>query len=97
MKSTFGTHVNELFKADYALTATNNFSPISTASAEAVGKVPGVEVVSGVRAGSAKAFGEKISITGISPDISKVISVKWQNGSQAVPARTGRRRRRRRK
>ena len=89
LKSTFGTHVNELFKADYALTATNDFSPISTASAEAVGKVPGVEVVSGVRAGSAKAFGEKISITGISPDISQVISVKWQNGSQAVPAQLG--------
>jgi putative ABC transport system permease protein len=89
LKSTFGTHVDELFKADYALTATNNFSPISTASAEAVRKVPGVEVVSGVRAGSAKAFGEKISITGISPDISRVISVKWEHGSQAVPGELG--------
>ena len=51
--------------------------------------MPGVEVVSGVRAGDAKAFGEKIPITGISPDISKVVSVKWQNGSQAVPAELG--------
>jgi putative ABC transport system permease protein len=89
LKSTFSRHVNELFRADYALTATNNFSPISTASAEAVEKVPGVETVAGVRAGQGRAFREQVSLTGIPPDISRVISVKWQHGSQAVPATLG--------
>jgi putative ABC transport system permease protein len=89
LKTTFQNSTNQLFHADYALTATNNFSPISTASAEAIGKVPGVEVVSGVRAGSGRAFGGKINVSGVSGDVSKVISVKWTAGSQAVPAELG--------
>ncbi|HEV2997596.1 MAG TPA: ABC transporter permease, partial [Solirubrobacteraceae bacterium] len=90
LKSTFDSSVNELFKADYALTATNNFSPISTASAEAVRRVPGVEVVSGVRAGAGRAFGEEVRVTGVAPDIGRVITVKWQDGSPAVPGELGR-------
>jgi putative ABC transport system permease protein len=89
LKSTFSSSVNELFKADYALTATNNFSPISTASEEALRAVPGVQVVSGVRAGTGRAFGKKVGVTGVSPDISRVISIKWQYGSQAVPGELG--------
>jgi putative ABC transport system permease protein len=89
LKSTFGHAVDEAFHADYALTATDNFSPISTASAEALAKVPGVRVVSGVRAGSGSAFGEKISVTGVAADISKVIAVKWKAGSPSVPAGLG--------
>jgi putative ABC transport system permease protein len=89
LKSTFESHVNQLFKGDYALTATNNFSPISIASAEAVRKVPGVEVVSGVRAGAGRAFGEQVQVAGISGDISRVIHVDWQSGSQATPGQLG--------
>jgi putative ABC transport system permease protein len=89
LKSTFSKHVDELFKADYTVTATNNFSPISTASAEAVEKVPGVETVAGIRAGNGRAFRENVQLTGIPPDVSKVISIKWQHGSQAVPAQLG--------
>lgn len=89
LKSTFESSVNELFHADYALTATNNFSPISTASAEAVNRVPGAEVVAGVRAGSGRAFGKQIAVTAVPADISRVIAVKWQAGSQAVPGELG--------
>jgi putative ABC transport system permease protein len=89
LKSTFSSSVNELFNADYALTATNNFSPVSIASAEAVRGVPGVRVVSGVRAGEGRTVGGKINVSGVSPDISKVIDVKWQVGSPAVPAELG--------
>ena len=81
--------MNELFRADYALTATNNFSPISSASAEVLRRVPGVEVVSGVLAGSGRAFGGTINVSGVPPDISRVVKVKWQHGSQAVPAELG--------
>ena len=44
--------MNQVFDADYALTATDNFSPISTAPAKRAAQVPGVQVVSGVRAGA---------------------------------------------
>ncbi|MGH2831612.1 MAG: ABC transporter permease, partial [Solirubrobacteraceae bacterium] len=89
LKSTFESSVNQIFNANYALTATNNFSPVSIASAEAMRRVPGVQVVSGVRAGTGRAFGSKINVSGVSPDISKVINVHWQVGSPAVPAELG--------
>jgi putative ABC transport system permease protein len=89
LKSRFTDNVNELFHADYAVTNTNNFSPISVASAESLRSVPGVETVAGVRAGSGKAFGETAQVTGVPPDVGKVISVKWHEGSQATPATLG--------
>jgi putative ABC transport system permease protein len=89
LKSTFESSVNQIFKADYALTATNNFSPVSVVSAVAVRSVPGVRVVSGVRAGQGRAFGGEINVSGVSPDISDVIDVHWQVGSPAVPGELG--------
>jgi putative ABC transport system permease protein len=89
LKSTFESSVNELFSADYALTSTNNFTPISTSSAQALKSVPGIETVAAVRSGGGRAFSGKIAVTGVPPDISKVVSVKWQHGSQAVPALLG--------
>jgi putative ABC transport system permease protein len=89
LKTRFESSVNSLFNADYALTATDNFSPISIASANALKKVSGVQVVSGVRAGEGRAFGKRIGVTGVAGDISKVITVKWQVGSPAVPGRLG--------
>jgi putative ABC transport system permease protein len=89
LKTTFNNAVNSVFKGDYALTATDNFSPISIDSATALKKVPGVAVVSGVRAGDGKAFGHQIGVTGVSGDIAKVIIVPWQHGSQATPGQLG--------
>jgi putative ABC transport system permease protein len=89
LKSTFTNSVNEQFKADYAVTATNNFSPISTASEEAIARVPGVRVAAGVRAGSGRAFGKEITVTGVPANISRVIDVKWKEGSPAVPSELG--------
>jgi putative ABC transport system permease protein len=89
LKARVEGNVNELFRGDYAVTATNNFSPISIASAEALRTVPGVETVAGVRAGSGRALGSTAAVTGVPPDVSSVISVKWKEGSQAVPATLG--------
>jgi putative ABC transport system permease protein len=89
LKARFENAVNQLFVANYAVTATNNFSPISVASADALKRVPGVLVVSGVRAGQGRAFGSKINVTGVSPNVSSVISVKWQAGSPRTPAELG--------
>ena len=89
LKTHFEDTTRQLFTTDYAVTATNNFSPISVASEHAVRGVPGVQVVSGVRAGDGKAAGSRINVTGISPDIDRVVSVKWQAGSQQTPAQLG--------
>ncbi len=89
LKATFENAVNSVFKGNYALTATDNFSPITVAPAKALEKVPGVTVVSGVRAGEGRAFGSKIGVTGVSADISKVITVSWEYGSQSTPGRLG--------
>jgi ABC-type antimicrobial peptide transport system permease subunit len=89
LKTTFGDAVNKLFVADYALTSQNGFTPSSTASEKALRGVEGVTVVSGVRAGQAQAFGNRISITAVEPTVSKVIDLKWIEGSAATPAQLG--------
>ncbi|HUJ91295.1 MAG TPA: ABC transporter permease [Gaiellaceae bacterium] len=89
LKSTFESAVNKVFSADYALTSQDGFTPISIASANKLKTVPGVLVVSGVRAGEGRAFGGRITVTGVAPDISKVISVNWQDGSQQTPSQLG--------
>jgi putative ABC transport system permease protein len=89
LKSTFEGAVNSVFRADYALTSQDNFSPISIASANALKGVPGV-LVSGVRAGEGRAFGKRIGVTAVAPDISKVIHVKWQAGGPETPGQLGR-------
>ena len=90
LKSRFESSVNAVFRADYALTAQDNFSPISVAPANALRSVPGVLVVSGVRAGQGRSFGKRIGVTGVAPDISKVIAVNWQAGGPGTPGRLGR-------
>src|SRR6516225_6651108 len=89
LRTRFENTVNEAFLADYALTATNNFSPISTASADALKGVSGVQVVSGVRAGEGRVFGSKVQVTGVAPDVSRVIFTRWQAGGPQTPAQLG--------
>ncbi len=89
LKSRFEGSVKKAFVANYAITAENNFSPINLASENAVRKVSGVTVVSGVRAGTARAFGSNINLTGVEPNVASVIKVDWQNGSQQVTAQLG--------
>ena len=89
LKSRLDGAANQLFVADYAVTATNNFSPIGVASAGAIQGVPGVTVVSSVRAGDGKAFGSRINVTGVEPDVSRVIDIKWKEGSPLTPAQLG--------
>jgi ABC-type antimicrobial peptide transport system permease subunit len=89
LKSTFESAVNKVFSADYALTSQDGFTPLAIAPANRLKTVPGVLVVSGVRAGEGRAFGSRVTITGVAPDISKVITVNWQAGSQQTPSQLG--------
>jgi putative ABC transport system permease protein len=88
--STFRGAVDDLWKqADYAVTAQNNFSPIPVSVAAAAAKTPGVLAVGSVRAGQAKAFGKVFNATAVDPDTSKVFSIDWKQGSNALLARLG--------
>ena len=88
--STFRSAVDDLWKnADYAITAQNNFSPIPVSVAAAAAKAPGVDAVGSVRAGEAQAFGEVFGATAVDPPTSRIFSMKWKEGSDAVLARLG--------
>ena len=89
LKTTFESSVNTLFSADYALTSQNGFTPTSIASEQALRGVRGVEVVSGVRAGEGEAFGTRVGLTAVEPTVSKVVDLKWKDGSAATPAHLG--------
>jgi putative ABC transport system permease protein len=89
LKSHFTTSVNQAFVADYAVTSTNNFTPIGIASEGPLRRVPGALVVTGVRAGDGKAFGSRINLTAVEPDVNRVIYIKWYRGSQNTPSQLG--------
>jgi putative ABC transport system permease protein len=89
LRTRFENSVNQVFVADYALTSSDNFTPISVSSANALRRVPGVLVISGVRAGDGRALGSRINVTGVGPDVGRVISVKWTAGGPQTPAELG--------
>jgi putative ABC transport system permease protein len=89
LRTGFRSSVNKAFVADYAITATNNFSPISLASEQAAGRVPGVTAVVGVRAGAGRAFGSNVNVTGVPSNASQAIRIDWTHGGPQIPAQLG--------
>jgi putative ABC transport system permease protein len=89
IRSSFESAVDDLFKANYALTSQDTFTPLTVEAEKAVAKAPGVTTVSGIRAGSAKVFGHVENLTGADPQLTKVVHVDWKEGSNAVPAELG--------
>ncbi len=89
LRTGFKSNVDKAFVANYAITATNNFSPISLSSERAVQSVPGVISVVGVRAGDGKAFGSHINVTGVPPDVGSAIHVDWTQGGPQIPGELG--------
>jgi putative ABC transport system permease protein len=89
LRTGFKNSVDKAFVANYAITATNNFSPIGLASEHAVRGVSGVTSVVGIRAGDGKAFGSTVNVTGVPPNASEAIRVDWTHGGPQVPAELG--------
>jgi len=87
VRTSFTSAVNELFVADYALTA--DFEKVSNQAGEAVAAQPGV-VVSEVRGAEAKREGKAIHVTGVDRNLSRTVDMAWTEGSTAVPGRLGR-------
>ena len=89
LRSRFESSVKQVFVADYAITSTDNFTPISTSAENALRTAPGVELVSGVRAGDGRAFGSTVRVTAVTPEVTRVIALKWKQGSPQTPAELG--------
>jgi putative ABC transport system permease protein len=90
LRSSFESAVNQLFVGDYALTSTDTFTPLTVKAEQALRKTPGVEAVSGIRAGSARYLGSVHNLTAVEPNLGKVIRIDWKEGSDSVPAELGR-------
>ena len=88
--STFRDAVDELWKnADYAVTAQNNFSPLPVSVGQAASTAQGVDAVGNVRTGEARAFNSTFNATAVDPPTSRIFSIKWKEGSDAVLAQLG--------
>ena len=89
IRSTFTGAVDEIFVADYAITAQNNFSPIPIDAAETAANAPGAEDVASVRTGEALVYGEASFVTAVTPNAGDSINLDWTAGSQAVFSELG--------
>jgi putative ABC transport system permease protein len=81
IRATFEHAVDVQFVGDYALTSQNGFTPTGIASEAAAAKTPGVQAISGVRGAEGQAFGHKIQVTGVEPNVDKVIKINWIKGA----------------
>ncbi len=89
LRTGFKDSVNKAFVANYAITATNNFSPINLASEQTARRIAGVTAVVGVRAGAGRAFGSTVNVTGVPPNASQAIMVDWTHGNARIPQELG--------
>ena len=89
LRSTFVDSVGELFVADYAVTAEGGRT-LSPEVEDAAVRTQGADAVSGVRTGEARVAGEDVLVTGVDANIARMIEIRWEEGSDAVPAGLGR-------
>jgi putative ABC transport system permease protein len=83
LRASFTGAVRSEFSGDYALTSQDGFTPTSATSAAAVRKSGVATIVAGVRAGEGRSFGKTIGVTGLEPDLGRVMSLKWKVGTNA--------------
>src|SRR3954471_6806541 len=89
LRSSFEDAVNKLFIADYAVTSTGNFVPITAEVGKSLIGKPGVDTVSPIRAGSAKFLGSVHDVSGVEADLPQVVALDWKQGNDSVPGKLG--------
>ena len=90
LRGTFVDSVDELFVADYALTAESGFAALPPEIEQAAAATPGVQLVSAVRSGSAKLGAEDVDVSAVDRRIGDAMQIDWHRGSDAVAAQLGR-------
>jgi putative ABC transport system permease protein len=88
-KTSFTGAVDELFVADYSVSAGNTDALLTSKAAQAVATAPGVEAVSEMRSGEAKVDGKTVVVTGVDANLPKVVDITWASGSDSTPAELG--------
>jgi ABC-type antimicrobial peptide transport system permease subunit len=88
VKTSFSSAVNELFVADYSVTAGAD-ALLTNKAAAAAAKAPGVELVSEIRTGSGKLNGKSAEVNGVDANLPQVVAMKWSAGTGNVPAQLG--------
>jgi putative ABC transport system permease protein len=77
------------FRGNYVLTSVNGFTPVSVASTDALKRAGIATVVAGERSGQGRAFGHTVRVAGLDPGLSKLLRLKWQQGTDAEMAKLG--------
>jgi len=80
IRSSFFDAVNQLAKADYAVTAQNNFDPIPIATEQPLRRAKISTAVVGVREADVRMFRATHSLTAITPGGSRVVKLDWISG-----------------
>jgi putative ABC transport system permease protein len=83
IKSSIATAVDESFQGELVMQNSDGFSPISPRAAEVAREVPGVRLVSTVRAAQAEVLGEgggKERISALGRDADAVLKIDWVDG-----------------
>jgi len=90
IRSTFRQAVYDVFHADYAITAQNNFSTIFPSVGQAAARVPGVTIASSIRGDVGRSFGHTVQVSAVEPGIGRLMTQRWEAGSQAALESLGR-------
>ena len=82
IKSSIATAVDESFQGELVLQNSDGFSPITPRAADAARQVPGVELISTVRAAQAKVVdgGGKKRVSALASDADAVLTIDWTEG-----------------
>jgi putative ABC transport system permease protein len=73
---------SQVSRADYVISANDNWSPVTKEAKDAAKSVPGVLAVQGIREDNAKAGKSKVRVDGVNTgQIDKTFSYTWKDGS----------------
>lgn len=87
IKTSIATAVDESFQGELVMQNSDGFSPISPRAAEVAREVPGVGLVSTVRAAQAVVLagtGSKERVSALAPDAGAVLTIDWTEGGPAT-------------
>jgi putative ABC transport system permease protein len=87
IKGSISSAVDESFQGELVIRSSDGIAPISPGAAAAARRVPGVEVVSTLRAAQAKLGGSgggELRVSALEADAGKVLTIDWAEGSPAT-------------
>jgi putative ABC transport system permease protein len=82
MRTSTKGSLEKSLRGDYVLVGQDDWSPIDSGAAKVAGKVPGVQLATGIAQDTGKAFGGRTVVDGVDPrGINQVYGSPWKEGS----------------